>query len=244
MKETVLITGGATGIGRATSELFALMGYQVAIAANSSFAEALSLARALSERGLSAAAFRADLRDSAQVDALFSQVEKLFGGVDILINNAGIAQQKLFTDITDADWQEMLAVNLTAPFCCFRRALPYMIHQKKGSIVNVSSMWGLTGASCEVHYSAAKAGLIGLTRALAKEVGPSGIRVNCVAPGAVNTRMNQTLDEEALSLLTEETPLGRIGDPEDIARAIAFLACEDSSFTTGQVLSPNGGLVI
>ena len=242
MKETVLITGGATGIGRATSELFALMGYQVAIAANSSFAEALSLARALSERGLSAAAFRADLRDSAQVDALFSQVEKLFGGVDILINNAGIAQQKLFTDITDADWQEMLAVNLTAPFCCW--ALPYMIHQKKGSIVNVSSMWGLTGASCEVHYSAAKAGLIGLTRALAKEVGPSGIRVNCVAPGAVNTRMNQTLDEEALSLLTEETPLGRIGDPEDIARAIAFLACEDSSFTTGQVLSPNGGLVI
>ena len=244
MKETVLITGGATGIGRATSELFALMGYQVAIAANSSFAEALSLARALSERGLSAAAFRADLRDSAQVDALFSQVEKLFGGVDILINNAGIAQQKLFTDITDADWQEMLAVNLTAPFCCCRRVLPYMIHQKKGSIVNVSSMWGLTGASCEVHYSAAKAGLIGLTRALAKEVGPSGIRVNCVAPGAVNTRMNQTLDEEALSLLTEETPLGRIGDPEDIARAIAFLACEDSSFTTGQVLSPNGGLVI
>ena len=138
----------------------------------------------------------------------------------------------------------MLAVNLTAPFCCCRRALPHMIHQKKGSIVNVSSMWGLTGASCEVHYSAAKAGLIGLTRALAKEVGPSGIRVNCVAPGAVNTRMNQTLDEEALSLLTEETPLGRIGDPEDIARAIAFLACEDSSFTTGQVLSPNGGLVI
>ena len=244
MKETVLITGGATGIGRATSELFALMGYQVAIAANSSFAEALSLARALSERGLSAAAFRADLRDSAQVDTLFSQVEKLFGGVDILVNNAGVAQQKLFTDITDADWQEMLAVNLTAPFCCCRRALPHMIHQKKGSIVNVSSMWGLTGASCEVHYSAAKAGLIGLTRALAKEVGPSGIRVNCVAPGAVNTRMNQTLDEEALSLLTEETPLGRIGDPEDIARAIAFLACEDSSFTTGQVLSPNGGLVI
>ena len=244
MKETVLITGGATGIGRATSELFALMGYQVAIAANSSFAEALSLARALSERGLSAAAFRADLRDSAQVDTLFSQVEKLFGGVDILVNNAGVAQQKLFTDITDADWQEMLAVNLTAPFRCCRRALPHMIHQKKGSIVNVSSMWGLTGASCEVHYSAAKAGLIGLTKALAKEVGPSGIRVNCVAPGAVNTRMNQTLDEEALSLLTEETPLGRIGDPEDIARAIAFLACEDSSFTTGQVLSPNGGLVI
>lgn len=244
MKETVLITGGATGIGRATSELFALMGYRVAIAANNSFSGALSLAQALSERGLSAAAFRADLRDSAQVDALFSQVEKLFGGVDILINNAGIAQQKLFTDITDADWQEMLAADLTAPFYCCRRALPYMIHQKKGSIVNVSSMWGLTGASCEVHYSAAKAGLIGLTKALAKEVGPSGIRVNCVAPGAVNTRMNQTLDEEALSLLTEETPLGRIGDPEDIARAIAFLACEDSAFTTGQVLSPNGGLVI
>ena len=244
MKETVLITGGATGIGRATSELFALMGYQVAIAANSSFAEALSLARALSERGLSAAAFRADLRDSAQVDALFSQVEKLFGGVDILINNAGIAQQKLFTDITDADWQEMLAVNLTAPFCCCRRALPYMIHQKKGSIVNVSSMWGLTGASCEVHYSAAKAGVIGLTRALAQEVGPSGVTVNCVAPGVIDTDMCAHLDQSARAALCDQIPLGRLGTPGEVAEVVAFLASPAASYLTGQVISPNGGMIL
>ena len=242
--KTVLVTGAATGIGRSTAELFAAMGYQVALGCNHSFAEGLRFARSLSEMGMSTMAVKADLRQPDQVEAMFRQIESVWGGVDILINNAGIAQQKLFTDITNEDWDAMVGVNLSGVFYCCRAALPYMIRQKAGSIVNVSSMWGICGASCEVHYSAVKAGVIGLTKALAQEVGPSGIRVNCVAPGAIATHMNDNLDEEAVALLREETPLGRMGTPEEIARAIAFLALEDSDFTTGQVLSPNGGLVI
>ncbi len=242
--KTVLITGGATGIGRSTAELFAALGCRVVVACNKSFREGLELARALSQMGLAAVALRADVSCRAEVDQLFAQTEKLYGGVDILINNAGIAQQKLFTDLTQEDWERMLGVNLTGVFNCTQAALPYMIRQKAGSIVNVSSIWGICGASCEAHYSAAKAGVIGLTKALAKELGPSGIRVNCVAPGVVDTRMNGQLEEETLAQLREETPLGRIAAPEEVARSIVFLAMENSSFTTGQVLSPNGGMVI
>lgn len=242
--KTVLITGASRGIGAATATLFAELGHRVVIGCNSSFAQGLQLARSLSERGLTAMALRADVSDRAQVEAMFAQAEAVFGGVDILINNAGIAQQKLFTDITDEDWDRMVGVNLSGVFYCCRAALPHMVRQKAGSIVNVSSIWGIQGASCEVHYSAAKAGVIGMTKALAQEVGPSGIRVNCVAPGVIATEMNADLGEETLAALREETPLGTIGTPEDIARTIAFLALEDSAFTTGQVLSPNGGMVI
>ena len=158
--KTVLVTGAATGIGRSTAELFAAMGYQVALGCNHSFAEGLQFARSLSEMGMSTMAVKADLRQPDQVEAMFRQIESVWGGVDILINNAGIAQQKLFTDITNEDWDAMVGVNLSGVFYCCRAALPYMIRQKAGSIVNVSSMWGICGASCEVHYSAAKAALI------------------------------------------------------------------------------------
>lgn len=236
----VLVTGGSRGIGAAAVRAFHARGCRVAFCYEKSAQAAAALEAELpGVRG-----FAADVSDPNSVRGLFAAVEQTLGAPDILVCNAGVAWQGLLTDMTDADWRRVLDVDLSGAFYCCRAALPAMIHNKWGRILLVSSMWGQVGASCEAAYSAAKAGVIGLGRALAKEVGPSGIRVNCVAPGAVSTRMNQTLDEEALSLLTEETPLGRIGDPEDIARAIAFLACEDSSFTTGQVLSPNGGLVI
>ena len=233
--KNVIITGGSRGIGAAAVRAFCARGDRVAFLYEKEDTRAAAVA---AETG--AIAVRCDVSDEAAVNAAFARLP----GADILINNAGIAQQKLFTDITNEDWNAMVGVNLSGVFYCCRAALPYMIRQKAGSIVNVSSMWGICGASCEVHYSAVKAGVIGLTKALAKEVGPSGIRVNCIAPGAIATRMNDNLDEEAVALLREETPLGRMGTPEEIAKAIAFLALEDSAFTTGQVLSPNGGLVI
>ena len=167
----------------------------------------------------------------------------MFGSADILINNAGIAQQKLFTDITDDDFTRMFDINVRGVFNCCRAALPYMIHKKHGRIINISSMWGVCGASCEVHYSASKAAVIGMTKALAKEVGPSGITVNCIAPGLIDTPMNANLSKETINELCEETPVGRIGTPEDIANAALFLASDSSSFITGQVLGVDGGFI-
>ena len=161
--------------------------------------------------------------------------------MDVLVNNAGIAQQKLFSDITPEEWRRMFAVDVEGVFHCCQCALPYMIHRKAGSIVNISSVWGQVGASCEVHYSAAKAAVIGLTKALAKELGPSGIRVNCVAPGVIRTEMNAHLSGEDMEALREETPLCRIGEPEEVADAVSFLAGEGSRFVTGQILAVSGG---
>ena len=165
---------------------------------------------------------------------------RLAGPVDVLVNNAGIAQQKLFTDITEDDWRRMFAVDVDGVFRCCQCALPHMIHEKSGCIINIASIWGEIGASCEVHYSAAKAAVIGLTKALAKELGPSHIRVNCVSPGVIDTEMNAMFDEETMRDLCESTPLGRIGSPEDIAAAVSFLASDAASFITGQTLSVNG----
>ena len=189
-------------------------------------------------------AVHADVSDAAQVRTMVQRVNEVFGHIDILVNNAGIAQSKLFTELAADDWDAMFDVNVKGVFHCCQSVLPGMISRKKGCIINVSSIWGLVGASCEVHYSAAKAAVIGLTKALAKEMGPSGIRVNAVAPGVIETDMIAGLDRQTREALKEETPLCRIGTAEDVAQTIRFLASEGAGFVTGQVISPNGGFVI
>lgn len=244
MRKVALITGASRGIGRAVAERFAHDGYAVAVNYRRSRQEAETLVAALTAAGADAAAFEADVACEEQVRAMVDAAQRRFGTVTVLVNNAGISSQKLFTEITTEEWQHMMGVHVNGAFFCCRAVLPAMIREKRGRILNISSMWGMTGASCEVHYSTAKAALIGLTRALAKEVAPSGITVNCVAPGVIDTDMLAGFDEEARREMREETPLGRLGTPEDIAAAVAFLASEEASFITGQVLSPNGGFVI
>lgn len=241
--QTVLITGASGGIGRAVAQCFAQNGWNVALHYHKNEQAALELEQSLSKQ-TGAKAFQADLADSEQVEALIAQVTHVFGRVDALVNNAGIAQQKLLTELTDADWHTMFDVNMHSVFYACRAALRQMIARHSGSIVNVSSIWGVTGASCEVHYSAAKAAVIGFSKALAKEVGPAGIRVNCVAPGVIDTQMNNCLDKQTLCALAEETPLGRIGTPQDTAELIFFLCSDKASFLTGQVICADGGLIV
>lgn len=244
MGKNVLITGASRGIGRAAAELFAREGYGVAINYNNSADAAQSLANTLRGKGAHAVAFKADVSDMEQVRIMVEHCEAEFGHIDVLINNAGIAQQKLFTDLTTEDWNRMFAVDVTGVFNCCRLVLPSMIGRHSGKIINVSSIWGICGASCEVHYSAAKAAVIGLTKALAKEVGPSNIQVNCIAPGIIGTQMNAALTPADQVALCDETPLGRFGSPDDIAAAMLFFASHAADFITGQILSPNGGFVI
>lgn len=243
-RKTVLMTGASRGIGAATARRFAAGGYDVAVNYHHSEAAALALVEELRGLGSNAFAVRADVGDSAQVNAMVDNVFDNFCQLDTLICNAGVAWQGLLTDMDDAAWREVCAVNLDGVFYCCRAVLPHMVRRKAGRILTVSSMWGQVGASCEVAYSAAKAGVIGLTKALAKEAAPSGITVNCVAPGAIDTEMNAHLDAASLAALAEETPLGRLGRVEEVAQALWFLASPDADFLTGQVLSPNGGLVI
>lgn len=235
---SVLITGGSRGIGRAMVELFAKEGYRVAFTYLSSEKEA----KALSEK-TGALAIRADSEKEDEILSAVAEAEAALGGIDCLINNAAISGFSLLTDITTEEWDRFLRVNLTAPFIFSRAVLPAMIRKGQGRIVNITSMWGLVGASCEVHYSATKAGLIGFTKALAKEVGPSGITVNAIAPGVIETDMNRALSEEDLSALREETPLSRLGKPEEIARAALFLCSEDASFITGEIMNISGGFI-
>lgn len=241
--KTVLITGSARGIGAATAALFADSGYNVVINYNTSEVEALSLCEKLRVKGCNAIAVKADVSKKNEAEFLFGEAKKAFGGVDVLVNNAGIAQQKLFSDITMQDYDRMFDCNVKSVFNCCQCALPYMIHNKNGRIINISSMWGIVGASCEVHYSASKAAVIGMTKALAREVAPSGITVNCIAPGVIDTSMNSGFDEETINALKEETPVGRIGTPEEIAKAVLFFANDSSSFITGQVLGIDGGFI-
>ena len=187
---------------------------------------------------------QADVSDPEQVERMVQTVQRQFGHIDVLVCNAGIARQGLLTDFSPADWRQMMSVNLDGTFYCCRSVLPGMIRRQSGCIITTSSIWGITGASCEVPYSAAKAGIIGLTRALAKEVGPSGIRVNCIAPGVIDTEMNGNLTPEVMAQLREETPLGTIGTPKQVADLALYLAGDGASFLTGQVISLNGGFLI
>ena len=237
---TVLISGGDRGIGAAAARAFYRAGYRVAILYHCN-AEA---ADALQKELPGVTAVQCDVASRASCELAFRTAEQALGRVDVLVSNAGIAQQKLFTDITPDEWQRMLDVNLTGAFNLCQLALPGMIRRKAGRILTVSSMWGQTGGSCEVHYSAAKAGLIGLTKALAKEEGPSGITVNCVAPGVIETDMMAAFTAEDKAALAEETPVGRLGSADEVAALLVFLADEGAGYITGQVFGVNGGLVI
>ncbi|MEG0167205.1 MAG: SDR family NAD(P)-dependent oxidoreductase [Ruthenibacterium sp.] len=244
MEKTVMITGASRGIGAACASAFGKGGYRVALCYHTQCEKAQAVADVIEKNGGTAKVFAIDVADSNSVAAAFDAITNTFGAPDILINNAGIAQQKLFTDITEAEWDTMMNTNAKGAFLCCKAALPHMIRQKWGRIVNISSMWGQVGASCEVHYSAAKAAVIGLTKALAKEEAPSGITVNCVAPGVIETDMMAAFSAEDKAALAAETPLERLGSAEDIAGATAFLASDAAAFITGQVIGVNGGLVI
>ena len=244
MSKTVLITGASKGIGANMAIRFAEKGYNVVMNYNNSVQSALILQRSLKESGYNVIAYKANVKNRLEVDLMIKEALYRFGSIDILINNAGIANQSLITELSEQDWNDIIGVNLTGVFNCTQAVLPHMINQKSGKIINISSMWGEVGASCEVAYSAAKAGVIGFTKALAKEVGPSGITVNCITPGLIETSMNQDLTVEDITAIVEDTPMGRIGSTDDVATAALFLSSDEANFITGQILGVNGGLVI
>ena len=244
MKKTVLITGASHGIGKATAILFAKHNYNVIINYNTSEDEAKKIEVDLIKQGANALAIKADVSRQDEVKEMFEVINDTFGDIHVLINNAGIFSQKLFTDVAEEEWDKIFDVNIKGIFNCTQFALKSMIKNHFGKIINISSIWGLTGASCEVVYSATKAAVIGFTKALAKEVGPCNINVNAVAPGVIDTQMNKNISVEIMCDLKEQTPLGVIGTCEDVAQTILFLASDNSKFITGQVISPNGGIVI
>ncbi len=240
MNKTVLITGASRGIGRACARLFAENGYNVAANYLNSEREAMTLA----EEYENIMPVRADVSNEHQVCHMAELVNRRFGDIDVLINNAGIAMQKLFTDTEKSEWDRIFEINVGGVFNCSREVSHGMIRNHSGRIINISSIWGITGASCEVAYSAAKAAVIGFTKALAKELGPSGICVNCIAPGIIDTDMNGIVDAETMESLIDETPLQTIGKPQDVAGMALFLASDAASFITGQVFGVNGGFLI
>ncbi|MGM9629089.1 elongation factor P 5-aminopentanone reductase [Butyricicoccus sp.] len=244
MSQSVLITGAARGIGRACALKFAKEGWNVTACYAHAQQAAQSLEEEIRQLGAQCRCVQADVTDSAAVHRLVLLAQAEFGTPDAVVCNAGIAQQKLFADITEDDWDRMFDVNVKGMYRVIHEVLPQLLDRQAGSIVTVSSIWGQTGGSCEVHYSASKAAVIGMTKALAKELGLSGIRVNCVAPGVIDTDMNRMHGEAVMQELAEETPLGRNGTPDEIADVIYWLASQQSKFVTGQVLGVNGGFYI
>ena len=236
-----VITGASRGIGAAIASQLAKR-MPVIINYSSNEQAALRVLESITKSGGHGVIFKCDVSDRKSVDEMMSFACEKFGGIHTLVNNAGLSEIKLFTDITQEDWRRMEQVNLDGVFNCCQSALPYMIHEKFGRIINISSVWGVVGASCEVHYSALKAAVIGLTKALAKETAPSGITVNAVAPGCIMTDMlKNECDDDTLGSLIEDTPVGRLGTPQDVARAVAFFSSDSSDFITGQILGVDGG---
>ena len=244
MERIALVTGSSRGIGRAVARRLAAEGCAVCINYRERQDCAEALAAELTAAGCRVMTVQADVSQRQQVNDMVHRVEDTFGPVSLLVNNAGVAGQALFQDITDELWHRYFSVNVDGAFHTVQAVLPHMLHQHAGCIVNISSIWGQRGASCEVAYACTKAGIIALTRSLAMELAPSGIRVNCVAPGVINTDMVQVLGQETLDELVKETPLGRLGTPEDIAYAVAFFASERAGFITGQVLTADGGFIV
>ena len=237
-----IVTGGAKGIGRAIVEMLAKKNIQVILNYKKSEKQAKEVKQELLEKGYQVEIYQADVGKQEEVQELVKFANKTFGKVDILINNAGIDKWQLFTDITKEDWNEIIINNLNSVFYMTQEVVKDMITDKKGCIINISSIWGITGASCEVAYSVSKAGIDGLTKALAKELAPSNIRVNSIAPGCIMTDMNKMLTKQELEEIKKQIPLGKLGIPEDIAKCVSWLIQDE--YTTGQIISPNGGWVI
>lgn len=242
--KTAVITGASRGIGRAVASAFAKSSYNVVINYHNSESSALELKNALISQGYECDIFKADVGNYDECMALMNFCIEKYGRIDTLVNNAGISQIKLFTDITPNEWDSMVKTNLTGVFNCSQCALKYMLKEHSGNIINISSMWGVDGASCEVHYSAVKAGVIGFTKALAKEVGLSNIRVNCIAPGVIMTDMMNGFSKDELEDIKSEIPLNTFGTPDDVANTALFLASDNAKFITGQTLGVNGGQVM
>lgn len=240
--KNIIVTGGSRGIGKCLTQNFAKAGHNVVLNYNKSKKEAEQIKKELEEQGIKIEIFKADVSKREDVNKLIKFAIKTMGGIDVLINNAGIAKLQMFQDVTEETWNEIMDTNLKSVYYTIQGVLPEMLQKKSGCIINISSMWGSTGASCEAVYSASKAGMDAITKSLAKELGPSNIRVNSIAPGVINTDMNSVLDEKIKEELKKETPLEKIGEPIDIYRCAKWLI--EDEFTTGQVISVNGGYVI
>jgi len=241
--KTVLITGGATGIGKATAKLFAENGYLTLINYNKSEKQAKEFCNNLYKSGYLAECYKADITCLKDIESMFDVIYSKYKKIDVLVNNAGVSLIKEICETSEDEWDNIFDVNLKGAFLCSKQALKSMLKNNSGKIINVSSMWGITGSSLEVAYSASKAGLIGFTKALAKEVSPSGIAVNTVAPGFILTEMNNSISEEIKQQIKNETPLQRLGTAEDVAKAIFYLA-DKAEFITGETLNVSGGLII